>query len=123
MLVIRDAQMQAFREAQVRRFENDAVQHLERVLPDRCREMGAGAVRESVQLAIRQTQVYGLDREYDVLRYLHCMCVLGFGFDQDPRYPWAKELLTKPGLRSERKMDLVTDRATDAELLRANAGA
>ncbi len=111
MLKIRAAQLEALSQAALRQFVERGVEHLERVLPERCRELGREEVRQTVERAMEKAGRYGLTQEYDVLRLLNCMCVLGFDFDTDARYPWAAEILNRPRMKSGTKMDFLTRRA------------
>jgi hypothetical protein len=83
-----------------------AVKHLHESLPEECAARGDSAVRESARLAVEKGRRYGLDEEYDYLRFLNLMYVLGFDFD---RLPWASGLLENPKIRPRRKMDMVIE--------------
>jgi len=103
LLVIRDAQMEAFSKLSESEFQSRAFKHLQQVLPELCSAMGEPAVRQSIAQAYRKARAYGLTYELDILRYLNLMYVLGFGFDTDSRYPWASEILSDSALRSGTK--------------------
>ncbi|HKG92799.1 MAG TPA: hypothetical protein VKA84_12935 [Gemmatimonadaceae bacterium] len=115
MLTIRDAQLEALSQARWKDFERRAVRYLEAALPAECASLGAAAVRESVQTAIRKGRAYGLVEEYDFLRYLNLMYALGFDFDTSPAHAWAREILDRPGLQPRARMDLLTDATLERE--------
>ena len=123
MLTIRDAQMEAFAQARWKDFERRATRFIEDALPEECAALGGTAVRESVQTAIRKGRKYGLEAEYDFLRYLSLMYALDFDFDELPRYAWAREILDRPGLRPHARMDLLTNRTLEMERLADAAAA
>jgi hypothetical protein len=119
VLLIREAQMAALGEAAAERFALVAAKHLKQVLPEECAEMGDTAVRDSIDLAIRKAESYGIHEQLDILVYLNLMYVLGFDFDTDPELPWAGELLRDkeldPGSKVELLWDRVVESAVDAE--------
>lgn len=114
MLTIRREQFQAFEQASRERFVDRGAQHVETALPARYRELGREQVRESVRQAMQKADRYGITQEYDVLRLLNCMYVLGFDFDTDRRYPWASETLLDTRLKSGPKMNLLVRLAETA---------
>ena len=111
MLVIREQQLEVLSRAMRRHFEDLAVAHLQSALPDRCEAMGAAAVRASVMKAMQAARMYGLVEEYDILRYLNLMYVLGLEFDRDSRFPWAADILSDSQLQGRTKMDLLMEQA------------
>jgi hypothetical protein len=121
MLIIRREQMEVFRLARERRFEERALAHLKDHLPERCAVLGDAAVRETIRNALGKARHYGFEEEYDILRLLNLMYTLGFEFDSDARYPWARETLEMPDLRPRARMDLLVQQAMDT--LRPSAAA
>ena len=110
MLLIRDDQMRVLARHAQERFAVRAVAHLKRVLPEECAAMGEPAVRNSVDMAIRKAESYGIEEELDVLRYLNLMYALGFDFDTDPETAWAAEVLQDKDLDPGSKVELLWDR-------------
>ncbi|MEK7404893.1 MAG: hypothetical protein AAB225_07270 [Acidobacteriota bacterium] len=111
MLVIRPQQMEALRRAMERQFENRALAHLRLYLPDECEALGETGVRATIRYAMHQARQYGFEEEYDILRYLNLMYALGFEFDADRRYTWAREILGLRHMQPRARMDLLTQRA------------
>src|SRR5262245_52446241 len=62
-----------------------------------------------VRRGMANAERYGVVYEEDVERYIECLVLLGPDFDQDPRYPWAAEILNKKELSGRAKMDQVAD--------------
>jgi len=64
-----------------------ALEYVRTGFPEIYERPGEAAVRESVVVAMRSAQRYGLEEWSAVLLYLDAMYVLGFDFDQDPQHP------------------------------------
>lgn len=118
MLTIRDPQLRAIARAHERRFLRRAEKHLWTTLPDECAELGAERVREIVETALVRARGYGLERDYDILRFLNLMMLFGADFDDDDAYPWAREILRDEELEPLTRLELIDQRAT-AELAAA----
>ena len=88
-----------------------AVEYVRSGFPEIYERLGEGPVRESVVVAMRNAQRYGLEEWSAVLLYLDAMYVLGFDFDQDPQHPWAGEILNDPALSPSERIQLITDSA------------
>jgi hypothetical protein len=114
MLVIRREQIEAMSLEGERRFEDQAYRHLVSAVPERCAELGELAVRESIRTAIRKARGYGLETERDILHYLNVMYWLGHGFDEDPAYSWAQELLGNLTLEAETRAEWLVEAALAA---------
>ncbi len=112
-MIIRDKQFEAFAAAQALRFEDRAIAHLKAFWRDKCARLGEQSVRASIRLAVDRAHSYGLTSEQDIVRYLNYMYALGRRFDDDARYPWAKEVLSNPGIPPEIKMEWLSIRAKD----------
>lgn len=112
VLIIRDAQMQAFARMVARDFEQTALAHLHQNLPDACAELGDAAVRQSIQLAIRKCAQYQFNTISETLRYLNIMYWVGFHFDEDPQCPWAQQILNNEDLEVEDKLDALEQAAS-----------
>ena len=58
---------------------------------------------------VQRANDYGIINEADVERFLECIIIFGPRFDVDDRIPWAREVLTRPDLDGEQKMDAMDD--------------
>ncbi len=114
MLVIRPQQMEAFRLAREREFENRALAHLRLHFPGECAAIGETDARNTIRFALFKARQYGFEEEHDVLRYLNLMYALGFEFDADRRYPWARETLGFRHMQPRARMDLLMQQAEAA---------
>lgn len=111
MLTIRNEQMRALEGSVADRLVAEAVDHIRLSLPDIFAELGAPQVRESVLLAYSKSARYALETWSDVISFLNTMYILGFDFDEDPRYPWAPNILQSTDLPSEEKARLLVEAA------------
>lgn len=102
MFKVRREQMQAYREAALRDFEDRMVAHVERCFPQRLTALGAESVREVIRLGIERAAGHGIVTERDVCKFIDLMLVLGPTFDEEP---WAREILVEPNRGSWRKLD------------------
>ncbi len=95
-LVIRRAQLDAFADVALRRFEERAAEHVRRFFPDDAEALGDGDLRAVVRHGVARARGYDITRERDVYRYLNLMFTFGRDFDVDRRLPWAGEALRLP---------------------------
>ena len=92
MLTIRKEQMAALGAAQVKKFEDRMVTHLQKHFPEQCKKLGP-KLRELVAYGIERAGSYGIVAERDVSRYIDIMLAFGRDFDKDPNLPWAAAAL------------------------------
>lgn len=118
MITIRPHQRAALLAGRRRAFVERGVAFVRDHWPARFAHVGDGGSRAAVEHAIRRAGAYGLTTERDVIRYLNHMLALGYAFDDDPRFPWAREILTNPGILPAQKMDWLAAR-TSRELREA----
>jgi hypothetical protein len=90
MFVIRTAQLEALSRAREEAFERRAAAHVKAKFPEKCKELGDEAVRESVRTALQKRAEHGFETEECILLYLELMYRRGFDFDFEPA---ARELL------------------------------
>jgi hypothetical protein len=87
MLVIRREQMDAFREASLRSFEDAMVRHLFAFAPSHSSGIGEDNVRRVVRLGLERASAYGFTNRGPVRFYLELMFQFGSYFDTDPQMP------------------------------------
>lgn len=93
MLNIREEQMTAFAEAEMKKFTGRAVSHLARCFPRESETMGELGLLETVEYGLQRSSSYGIVAESDILKYLDMMVVFGRDYDADERFAWAGEIL------------------------------
>jgi len=111
MLKIRQEQWEVFSELARERFTERVVAGIRRHWPEPFEALGAAEVRSSVAAGIEQGKALGLEREYDLHRYINLMYALGFQFRTDPRYPWVAEILAAESLDPRERIDALCRRA------------
>lgn len=97
MLTIRPQQVEAFRHAALRGFEDDMVAHLNKFAPKHCKVIGEPAVRTVIRLGMERAEQYGFTNRGPVRFYLELMLMFGTYFDKDPQLLWASEILNDRG--------------------------
>src|SRR5271165_3956697 len=93
MLVIRTEQMETFRDAARRTFENDMVAHLSQFSPPLFRTLGEEQLRCAIRFGTCRAAGHGFTFRGPVRLYLEAMLLFGSHFDTDPQYLWAVETL------------------------------
>ena len=111
MLKIRKEQMTAFADLMRRRFEDRMAARLRDLFPQKCTEMGAAAVRESIRDAVQRAARYGVTIEYDVARFIELTYLLSPDFDA--ALPWAAAILSDPDAGSHPKTNDLCRRARE----------
>ena len=94
MLVIRREQMDVFRAAALRSFEDEMVEHLAAFSPPLFSAAGAEQLRKAIRLGMQRAGGYGFTFRGPVRLYLESMLLFGAYFDTDPQYPWAARILS-----------------------------
>jgi hypothetical protein len=105
MLVIRDEQLNVFRQCATQELELRLVDHVTRFFNIQAQALGVDITRRLVRVAIRQTHRYALTRERDVYAFVDFMFTLSFDFDRNPSIPWAHRILADPRTPPERKIN------------------
>lgn len=113
MLRIRKEQMDTFRNAVFRRFEDDMVEHVKEFFPNHNRIAGEPIVRNVIQYGIERSQIYDFTTERNMCLYITVMFMLGSNFDTDFFFPWAPEILKD---KSEADPSVNADKLADAAL-------
>lgn len=94
MLLIRDEQMEAFRNAALVAFEQEMLRHLSQFSPPLFKAVKAEQMRQVIRFGMsRARREYGLTFRGPVRLYLELMLLFGSHFDTDLQYPWASVIL------------------------------
>jgi hypothetical protein len=93
-MIIRKEQVEAFRTAAMRAFENEMVAHLAEFSPPLFKAIKEDQMRVAIRFGIARAAEYGITFQGPVRLYLELMLLFGSHFDSDPQYPWAAEILT-----------------------------
>ncbi len=104
MLVIRQEQLEVFRQAAFSAFENEMVVHSQELSPRLCKVIGEEQLRAALRQAMSRASGYGFTNRGTLRLYIELMFLCGSGFDTDPQYPEVGAILKAPGdqmLRAE----------------------
>lgn len=85
MLVIRDEQINRFREARRQQAENHMLAHVRKRFPFGFHLLGEELVRLMARDALRRAAAYGIGTESGATLFLHLMLRLGVDLDRDPQ--------------------------------------
>jgi hypothetical protein len=86
MLVIRQAQMDAFARAAGARFERRMVEHLLKYFPRQCGHIGEEQTARAVRAAVTKAESRGYRTCREICLYLNLVFLLGASFEEDPQY-------------------------------------
>lgn len=114
MLVIRKEQMKVFEEYTFRSFINRVSDHVVKIWPELCTEMGEVAFKGSIERGIKSAFAYGINTENDIVGYIDLMYIFGFDFTSDPNIPWAIDILLEKNLHPHKKMEMLYEMAEQA---------
>jgi hypothetical protein len=105
MLVIRDSQLRILAESS---FEHWLVKHVQRFFPDFAQKFKNSELLAWVsENRPRATRYFRT--ESGISFYIDLACLLGEHFPEDPRLPWAREILSNPGIdEAQRRRMLYT---------------
>jgi hypothetical protein len=112
MLVISKAQMTAFQQAALLRFENEMVVHSQDFAPELSKVLGEAQLRVAVRGAVARADSYGFTNRGPIRLFIELMFLFGSAFDTDPQYPWAASILRESSeqmQRAERLYEKVLD--------------
>jgi hypothetical protein len=114
MLVIRPDQMRALEEAQVERFADELIAHIEGFAPVQFGSMGKEAVRNTISMGLRDARSYGFTLRGSARFYVEMMFMLGSFFDTDPQYRGITQALfdkddTDEMVRADRLYDKIME--------------
>ena len=86
MLVIREEQMRVLEAAQVERFTDDLVPHIEGFAPTQFTSLGKVGIRNTISIGLRNARSHGFTLRGPARFYVEAMFMLGSFFDTDPQY-------------------------------------
>jgi len=101
MLTIRKEQIDVFKDISTKNFEKTLVLHVQEVVPEIAKIAGEYNVRRIVQYGMQQALNYGFSYQGTVRFYIDLMLLLGYGFHDDPQFPWASKILNSSDSRGQ----------------------
>jgi hypothetical protein len=93
LLTIRDAQLAAFRDSALVRFERDMLDHLKSFAPWHANLRDDAYLRDAVRYGRERASRHGFSLRGPIQFFIELSCLLGAAFDTDPQYAWATRIL------------------------------
>jgi hypothetical protein len=103
-MIISKAQMAMLESKALEQFGGVMVSHICQFAPQLARVRGGAGLQHFVVQGIACARKLGLRNRESLRLYLEAAAVFGYGFADDPQYPWATEVLSSPApeeLRAE----------------------
>ena len=97
MLVIREEQMEVFKQVALESFEIEMVAHSKEFTPRLCKVLGEEQLRVALRQAMQRAESYGFTNKGPVRFYIDLMFLYGSDFDTDPQYPALSKVLNASG--------------------------
>ncbi|MCY1074532.1 hypothetical protein [Archangium lansingense] len=97
--------MAALCAAMQRRFTDRLMPHLRRLAPAQTRSLDDAALRAVAEAGLARAAGHGITTEWDLCRFVLHHLRLGSGFETDPRFAWARDILARNDLDGRRKLD------------------
>jgi hypothetical protein len=98
---LRDFDLKRAPQSEGLQFQDDISRVLQYFCPQKYVFQGEEANRSLVQEGLDGAEQYGIENSPGLTVYITLMFLLGAGFDQDPLYPWAGEVLRDRSLPDE----------------------
>lgn len=110
MLIINDNQINEFKAAALKNFEEVMVGHVKAFFPNHFKSMKEENIRNTIRYGYSRAKSHGFTTERNVCLYLNNMLVLGSNFDTDPLYPWTYKILHENNIQdSKSRIDHLSD--------------
>lgn len=101
MLIIRKEQVDVFKQISINRFEKKLILHVQTVAPEIAKVSGESNIRLFVREGIQQAFSYGFSYQGTVRFYIDMLLLLGYGFSDDPQFPWVSKILNSSDDRGQ----------------------
>ncbi len=95
MLIIRDAQIKAFEQIAVDNYIIELAIHCRAFSPRLCKTLRDDQLQVALRQGVQYAEAHGFTQRGPVRFYIDMMILFGSGFDSDPQYPWATEILAR----------------------------
>ena len=107
MLMIKNKQMEVFKQHAKDIFKKNVFNHLRSVFPEETLLVSDEKLEYLINIGIINSQKYEISMEWDIRRYLECCILYGWNFDTDPNYQWAINILNDKDFDGKTKMDKI----------------
>jgi hypothetical protein len=111
MLTVRNAQAEKLDTAAFGQLCERLTRHLQSAFTEELTRWGLGQsdLTDQVRTTLTQARGYGIQNVDDLRVYLELATTLGLDFVSDPRYPWAREIVTNTVYTGAEKIALLLD--------------
>jgi hypothetical protein len=113
VLIIRNEQMAAFAATGRERFARRCAAVLRQAWPARLRGWSDAELLSELAFRLDQAGSHGLERDDDLLEYLHLCVLLGHRFPGGPDYGWARSVLADATLSPSARVRALQRRIAD----------
>jgi hypothetical protein len=93
LLKVREISVEDFAQTPTANAGDVAATQLQTIWRRKCQHMGETTLRRLIRDAIESAKGYNIASERGVVLYTDLMFLLGSGFDKDPQFPWAENVL------------------------------
>ena len=101
MLKIRQAQVDAFADLRWEAFFHRTSQHVRANFPDATGGMSETDLRLVFDSVVRRCQAFGLHSERQIICMMDSTMLLGDRFEEQPKYRWARDVLTSERMSAD----------------------
>lgn len=112
-MILRDDQIRALTQVTRKGFEQRLYEQLAKYWPDECARMGEWHVRRMIRNARHSAMTYGIETEYDILRFLNVMFAVGKDFESNPDCRWMVQQLEDKRFDPTSSLDIVCRRISE----------
>lgn len=95
---LRHAHVEAMDAAADERLEVRVLAHVRRCFPEEVAGRDDEELRAAIGLALERARSWGFEVDLHLCQFVDLSVVLGGGFDADPRFSWAGEVLRDPAI-------------------------
>jgi hypothetical protein len=107
MFELREDHLTAFRNTAAANFEDRAVAHLRKELPDQTAGLTDDDLRRRIRSSMNRGRQYGLTSERQLMRFVDADFLLGDSFEVDPQQSWSAAILRDPDYSADERSALL----------------
>lgn len=89
----------------------DALNYLQMIFPAKFEAVGPTNLQVMVKYGITSTAKYGIVAENNIMIYIFLMFLLGSGFNKDPQFSWARDVLEDSSINEQMKVSFLAQQA------------
>jgi len=101
MLIIKPEQISSFFQAAHSGFLAETLAQMKNRTPKSCLNISDSVLHSAILQGLEKAESYGFTLAGTIRFYIETSFILGAGFDSDPQFPWAGEILQDPSITDE----------------------